>query len=42
VNVPLPTTSAANEYLTAARAAGLAEQDFAIIFQVLANLSGVK
>src|SRR5271168_1867024 len=41
VNVPLPTTSAANEYLTAARAAGLAEKDFAIIFQVLANLSGV-
>jgi 3-hydroxyisobutyrate dehydrogenase-like beta-hydroxyacid dehydrogenase len=42
VNVPLPTASAANEYLTAARAMGLAEQDFAIVFQVLAHMSGVN
>ena len=41
VNVPLPTTSAVNELLTAARAMGLAEQDFAVIFKVLARLSGL-
>jgi 3-hydroxyisobutyrate dehydrogenase-like beta-hydroxyacid dehydrogenase len=41
VNVPLPTTAAANEFLTAARAMGLAEQDFAVVFEVLARLSGV-
>jgi len=40
VQVPLPTTSIANEFLTAARAMGLAEQDFAIIFKVLENMSG--
>jgi len=42
VNVPLPTTAVANEYLTAARAMGLAERDFAIIFKVLERLSGVS
>jgi len=42
VDVPLPTTSIANEFLTAARAMGLAEQDFAIIFKVLERLSGVS
>ncbi|HEX5431057.1 MAG TPA: NAD(P)-dependent oxidoreductase [Bryobacteraceae bacterium] len=41
VDVPLPTSAAANEYLTAARAMGLAEKDFAIVFKVLAHLSGV-
>ena len=41
VQVPLPTTSIANEFLTAARAMGLAEQDFAIIFKVLEKISGV-
>ena len=41
VEVPLPTTAAVNEYLTAARAMGLAECDFAIIFKVLATMSGV-
>jgi 3-hydroxyisobutyrate dehydrogenase-like beta-hydroxyacid dehydrogenase len=41
VNVPLPTTAAANEMLTAARAMGLAERDFAIVFEVLARMSGV-
>jgi hypothetical protein len=38
----LPTTAVANEYLTAARAMGLAERDFAIIFKVLERLSGVS
>jgi 3-hydroxyisobutyrate dehydrogenase len=42
VNVPLPTAALANEYLTAARAMGLAEHDFAIIFKVLEKLSGVS
>ena len=41
VGVPLPTTAIANEYLTAARAMGLTEKDFAAIFQVLAQMSGV-
>jgi 3-hydroxyisobutyrate dehydrogenase-like beta-hydroxyacid dehydrogenase len=42
VDVPLPTTSVCNEYLTAARGMGLAEQDFAIVFEVLARMSGLK
>ena len=42
VKVPLPTTSVANEYLTAGRATGLEKKDFAAIFQVLAKLSGVN
>ncbi len=42
VNVPLPTTSLANEYLTAARGMGLEKKDFAIIFEVLARMSGVS
>jgi len=40
VDVPLPTTSATNQFLTAARAMGLAEQDFAILFEVLVRISG--
>ncbi len=40
LSVPLPSTALANEFLTAARAMGLAERDFAIIFEVLARLSG--
>jgi 3-hydroxyisobutyrate dehydrogenase-like beta-hydroxyacid dehydrogenase len=41
VDVPLPTTAASNEMLTAARGMGLQEQDFAVIFQVLARMSGL-
>jgi 3-hydroxyisobutyrate dehydrogenase-like beta-hydroxyacid dehydrogenase len=41
VDVPLPTTAATNEMLTAARGMGLAERDFAIIFRVLSQMSGV-
>lgn len=41
LNVPLPTVAASNEYLTAARAMGLAKKDFAIVFQVLAKMSGL-
>ena len=42
LDVPLPTTAATNEWLTAARALGLAEQDFAAVFQALARVSGVE
>jgi 3-hydroxyisobutyrate dehydrogenase-like beta-hydroxyacid dehydrogenase len=42
VDVPLPTTAAANEMLTAARGMGFAEQDFAVVFQVLARMSGLE
>ena len=41
VNVPLPTASVTNEYLTAARGMGLADKDFAVIFEVLARMAGV-
>ena len=41
-SVPLPTTAVTNEFLTAARGAGLAEKDFASIFQLLARMSGVS
>jgi 3-hydroxyisobutyrate dehydrogenase-like beta-hydroxyacid dehydrogenase len=41
LNVPLPTVAASNEYLTAARALGLAEQDFAVVYKVLAKMSGL-
>ena len=42
VDVPLPTTAATNEMLTAARGMGLAKKDFAILFEVLARMSGVS
>ncbi len=42
VDVPLPTASVANEYLTAARGMGLADQDFAVVFEVLARMAGVS
>ncbi len=42
VDVPLPSTAAANQMLTAARGMGFAEQDFAVVFQVLARMSGLE
>ena len=42
LNVPLPTTAVANQMLTAARAMGLADKDFAILFEVLARMAGMK
>ena len=42
LRVPLPTTAATNEFLTAARGMGFEKQDFAIMFDVLAQMSGVK
>jgi 3-hydroxyisobutyrate dehydrogenase len=41
LDVPLPTTAVANEFLTAARGMGLAEKDFAVVFDVLARMSGI-
>lgn len=42
VDVPLPTAAATNELLTAARGMGLDHRDFAIVFEVLARMSGVS
>jgi len=41
LDVPLPTTAVSNEFLTAARGMGFAKQDFAVVFKVLARMSGV-
>jgi 3-hydroxyisobutyrate dehydrogenase-like beta-hydroxyacid dehydrogenase len=41
-DVPLPSTTLSNELLTAARAMGLAREDFAVLFDVLARMAGVK
>ncbi len=41
LNVPLPATAATNEFLTAARGMGFADKDFAVMFDVLARMSGV-
>lgn len=42
LDVPLPTTSITNEFLTAARGMGMADKDFAIMFEVLAKMAGLK
>lgn len=42
VDVPLPVSAASNQLLTAARGMGLQEQDFAVVFQVLARMSGLE
>jgi 3-hydroxyisobutyrate dehydrogenase-like beta-hydroxyacid dehydrogenase len=41
LEVPLPSTAITNEMLTTARAMGLAEKDFAVLFEVLATMAGV-
>jgi 3-hydroxyisobutyrate dehydrogenase-like beta-hydroxyacid dehydrogenase len=41
-DVPLPTVAVSNEFLTAARAMGLAEHDFFIVYKVLAKLAGTE
>ena len=41
LDIPLPTTAVSNEFLTAARGMGFAKQDFAVVFEVLAGMSGV-
>jgi len=42
LDVPLPTTAVTNEMLTSARGIGLADKDFAILFEALARMAGVK
>jgi 3-hydroxyisobutyrate dehydrogenase-like beta-hydroxyacid dehydrogenase len=42
LDVALPTTAVANEWLTATRAIGLADKDFAAVFHALARVSGIK
>jgi 3-hydroxyisobutyrate dehydrogenase-like beta-hydroxyacid dehydrogenase len=42
LDVPLPTVAVSNEFLTAARAMGLAGHDFFIIFKVLAKMAGIE
>lgn len=41
LNAPLPLVAASNEYLTAARALGLEQQDFVVVYKVLAKLAGL-
>ena len=42
LDVPMPTTAVANELLTAARGMGLEHEDFAVVYQVLAELAGLR
>jgi 3-hydroxyisobutyrate dehydrogenase-like beta-hydroxyacid dehydrogenase len=41
-DVPLPTVAVSNEFLTTARAMGLAEHDFFIVYKVLAKMAGLE
>ena len=42
LDVPMPTTAVTNEMLTAARGMGLADKDFAVVFEVLARMAGLR
>jgi 3-hydroxyisobutyrate dehydrogenase-like beta-hydroxyacid dehydrogenase len=42
LDVPVPTTAVTNEFLTAARGMGWEKLDFAVVFDVLARMSGVS
>ena len=42
LDVPLPTTALANEFMTAARAMGMDKRDFAAVFEVLSRMAGVE
>jgi 3-hydroxyisobutyrate dehydrogenase-like beta-hydroxyacid dehydrogenase len=42
LDVPLPTTATTNEMLTVARALGLADKDFAAVFNALATMAGLE
>lgn len=39
--VPMPTSAITNEFLNAARALGLADEDFAVLYRVLAKMAGI-
>jgi 3-hydroxyisobutyrate dehydrogenase-like beta-hydroxyacid dehydrogenase len=41
VGVPLPLTALTQEWLSKARAMGLGDHDFAVVFDVLASMSGL-
>jgi len=41
LNVPLPTSAATNEMLTTARAMGFETTDFAVLYDTLAQMSGL-
>ena len=41
LNVPVPAVAVSNELLTSARAMGLAKEDFAIVYKVLARMAGL-
>jgi 3-hydroxyisobutyrate dehydrogenase-like beta-hydroxyacid dehydrogenase len=41
LDVPLPMVALSNQFLTAARAMGLAKQDFAVVYKVLARMAGL-
>jgi 3-hydroxyisobutyrate dehydrogenase-like beta-hydroxyacid dehydrogenase len=42
LDVPMPTTAIANELLTAARGMGREHEDFAVVYEVLAELAGLR
>lgn len=42
LDVPLPTTAITNQLLTTARGMGLAHKDFAVLWEVLARMAGMK
>jgi 3-hydroxyisobutyrate dehydrogenase-like beta-hydroxyacid dehydrogenase len=42
LDVPMPTTAITNELLTTARAMGLEHNDFAVVYEVLAEMAGLK
>ena len=42
LEVPLPTTAVTNELLTAANGMGVGDRDYAVLFDVLAAMSGVE
>jgi 3-hydroxyisobutyrate dehydrogenase-like beta-hydroxyacid dehydrogenase len=42
LDVPMPTTAISNELLTAARGMGLVEQDFAVVYEVMAQMAGLR
>jgi 3-hydroxyisobutyrate dehydrogenase-like beta-hydroxyacid dehydrogenase len=42
LDVSMPTTAITNELLTAARAMGLEHNDFAVVYEVLAEMAGLR
>ena len=41
LGVPMPTSAVTNEFLNAARALGLADQDFVVLYRVLRRIAGL-